>query len=137
MTIMTIIENTILKRTYLLNHGTRCPFCDAVEIIGHNGDFGVDATQSITCPSCGAKWIDVYKLDDIVVTHKPDNKPHPSVRDIMCQRIRESLYNQIEWIDNDLGILERKFEKLVPHLVDEAFSVAGISDKEQQEPWGK
>ena len=50
-------------RTYLLNGGTTCPFCDSPAIEGTEltVDEGV-CTQGISCTECGRQWTDVYRL---------------------------------------------------------------------------
>ena len=52
-----------------------------------------------------------------------------SVRDVMKDRVRDLLaeYHKIDLLEVD--------DDLVANLADEAFSVCGISEKEQDEPW--
>jgi hypothetical protein len=50
-------------RTYLLNRGTTCPFCDSPAIEGTEltVDEGV-CTQGISCTECNREWTDLYRL---------------------------------------------------------------------------
>lgn len=52
-----------------------CPFCasyiNAPIVTGPNTTklhhhHNVDVRQQVQCPACGSKWIDVYKLTDII-----------------------------------------------------------------------
>lgn len=55
------------KKAYVKNGGVKCPYCKA-ETTLEGGFIEVDAGgcwQAISCPSCGKRWTDVYKLVDI------------------------------------------------------------------------
>ena len=56
------------RKQYILNKGIVCPHCSSTNIEGESSldmDSGY-ILQEIACRDCDARWIDVYKLHDIV-----------------------------------------------------------------------
>lgn len=56
------VQETAQDR-YVRLKGTRCPFCDATEIVGQGVDIdGGAASQEVGCSACDREWIDLYRL---------------------------------------------------------------------------
>lgn len=55
-------------KAYVDNGGTKCLYCNAMDIEGSNIDIndGI-ATQIMACNACGKKWVDIYKLKTVDV----------------------------------------------------------------------
>lgn len=56
-----------IKKEYVENGGTYCPYCDSGELFASHADNedGI-ITQDIKCMNCGKKWTDVFKLIRVV-----------------------------------------------------------------------
>ncbi len=55
-----------IRKEYLENFGTRCPFCDTESIRGGEWDFGIgEFWQRCYCDDCGERWTDVYRLTGV------------------------------------------------------------------------
>jgi len=70
------MKNVDLVSKYVKT-GTDCPFCgsdiNAPILVGelkHHYNFKSDGPNSVRqlvkCPACGSKWVDTYKLADII-----------------------------------------------------------------------
>ncbi len=63
-----------LKKDYLDNFGTRCPYCDSEDIGAGSWDFGTgEFWQEVKCHTCKEWWTDVYTLTGI-----EENNDEPS-----------------------------------------------------------
>lgn len=52
-----------MRKEYLENFGTRCPFCDSENIESFDWDYGTGEVWSrVRCNDCKEKWVDVYRL---------------------------------------------------------------------------
>lgn len=54
------------KQRYLDGNATRCPYCDAEDIIG--GDASWDyliASRETNCLRCGESWVEVFQMTTI------------------------------------------------------------------------
>jgi transposase-like protein len=58
-------------KTYIVNGGIRCPFCNSGTISGEGfyTDNG-NAWQKVECQDCGKEWKDLYTLVGIEVTEE-------------------------------------------------------------------
>jgi len=55
-----------MKAAYLKSP-VRCPWCRSgdIEAVSHPHAIDGSATQSVMCYSCGKRWSDIYRLNDI------------------------------------------------------------------------
>ena len=60
-----------MKREYLENAGTQCPYCKsqniAVTECVEDGDTAGSIKQVVECHDCGREWTDYYMLSRIVL----------------------------------------------------------------------
>jgi hypothetical protein len=50
-------------QTYLNSRGILCLFCASDQLEGSSSNFdGGICTQEVSCITCGADWVDVYRL---------------------------------------------------------------------------
>lgn len=55
-----------MRKEYLENFGTRCPFCGSEDITAGDWDFGIGENWSrVYCNACGERWTDVYRLTGV------------------------------------------------------------------------
>ncbi len=72
-------QDAVVKRRYLKDHGTRCPFCKSENIEGGHVDIdGGAAWQRCGCNDCNASWEDSYKLTGIEIIDSGDQAPAPA-----------------------------------------------------------
>lgn len=52
-----------MRKKYLENFGTRCPFCDSDDIDGEDVQLGQgEIWENLWCNVCKEKWVDIYRL---------------------------------------------------------------------------
>ena len=64
------IELLQAKSRYLFN-SSECPFCKSADL--HCANALVDAggaVQDVVCRMCGASWVDVYTMTDVIMMKK-------------------------------------------------------------------
>ncbi len=61
-------RQTINKSSYVLKHGSICPYCysNDIEQIGGYKSSDFDIRANIRCNVCIETWIDIYTLTDVV-----------------------------------------------------------------------
>lgn len=55
-----------MRKEYIENFGTDCPFCHSEDISTIEWDYGIgEVWSSVRCGECKEIWIDVYRLTGV------------------------------------------------------------------------
>lgn len=68
------LETGEIDKEAYLSDSSACPVCNHYDIEGDSVVINVDlAEQAVSCPCCGARWLDTYTLGTVNLIEKPDD----------------------------------------------------------------